>query len=103
MRTRLVSGLIIVVPLAIIPTTLVVLMSAMTVPEFLIFLVSACLIACGSVMVSMGITARNPNYEDIKSAGYQSVVFLSMMITVFSVMAPMSLDLFGFLGWLLCV
>ena len=98
MRARLVSGLIIAVPLAIVPTVLVAFMSVFTVPEFLTLLVLASLVVWGAVMVSMGITAQRPNYEDTKSAGYQSVIILSMMITVFSVMAPLFLDLFSFLA-----
>ena len=98
MRARLISGLIIAVPLALVPTTIVVFMSAMTATEFLILLTSACLVVWGAVMVSMGITARNPNYEDTKSAGYQLLIVSSMMIAIFSVMAPLLLDLFAFLA-----
>lgn len=98
MRARLVSGLLIAVPLALVPTTLVAFMFGMTALEFLLLIVSSCLIVWGAVMVSMGITARNPNYEDTKSPGYQVVIMGSMMITVFSVMAPILLDLFSFLA-----
>jgi hypothetical protein len=98
MRARLVSGLLIAVPLALVPTTLVAFMFGMTVLEFLLLLVSSCLIVWGAVMVSMGMTARNPNYEDTKSPGYQVMIMGSMMITIFSVMAPILLDLFSFLA-----
>jgi hypothetical protein len=98
MRARLVSGLLIAVPLALVPTTLVAFMFGMTALEFLLLLASSCLIVWGAVMVSMGITARNPNYEDTKSPGYQTVIMGAMMITVFSVMAPILLDLFSFLA-----
>jgi hypothetical protein len=98
MRARLVSGLLIAVPLALVPTTLVAFMFGMTALEFLLLLVSSCLIVWGAVMVSMGITARNPNYEDTKSPGYQTMIMGAMMLTVFSVMAPILLDLFSFLA-----
>jgi magnesium-transporting ATPase (P-type) len=98
MRARLVSGLLIAVPLALVPTTLVAFMFGMTAFEFLLLLVSSCLIVWGAVMVSMGMTARNPNYEDTKSPGYQTIIMGAMMLTVFSVMAPILLDLFSFLA-----
>jgi len=58
-------------------------------------LVFAYLVMWGAVMVSMGITARYPNYEDTKSRAYGSVVLSSMMLTGFSVAAPLLLGFFG--------
>ena len=45
----------------------------------------------GSSMVAIGVTARNPDYEDTKSPAHQANMMMGMMVPMFSVMSTMFL------------
>ena len=44
-------------------------------------------------MVSIGVTARNPNYEDTKSAAHHTVIMVATMLVMVSIMGPLLLDM----------
>ena len=49
-------------------------------------------------MVSMGVTAQNPNYEDTKSSAHQTVLMTSMMLTQFTLIGPLFAAIFLDIG-----
>ena len=98
MRARLISRLLISLPIALVPSAVVGLAFGIDVLFFLLLLVSAYLVVWGAVIVSIGITAQYPSYEDTKSRAYVSVVLSSMVLTALSVIAPLLLDMFGLLA-----
>jgi len=54
------------------------------------------MVVIGSSMVAIGVTARNPNYEDTKSPAHQANMTMAIMIPMFIMVG--SLLLFAFLA-----
>jgi len=98
LRARLASGFLIAFPIAFIPSIVVALVFGMAFADYIVFLFSAFFVVSGGAMVGIGLTARFPNYEDVKSRAYQFVILSSMMLTVVMVMAPIFLYIFGLLA-----
>ncbi|MHA1960331.1 MAG: hypothetical protein ACW99U_08880 [Candidatus Thorarchaeota archaeon] len=94
MRARLVSGFLMAIPLSLIPSITISFMFGLEPLMALQVAVSSYIIVCGAVMVSMGITAQNPNYEDTKSPAHQSVLIGSVMLVQFTMIAPLFIDIF---------
>ncbi len=93
MMARLASALLIALPTVIVPLTAVVYIFGLTVTESIQLLIFAWAIVSGAVMVSIGVTARNPNYEDTKSSAHQAVMMVTTMLVMLSIMAPLFLDI----------
>lgn len=93
MKARLVSALLIALPTALIPLAAVVYIFGLTVLESMRLLIFAWVIVSGAVMVSIGVTARNPNYEDTKSSAHQTIMMTTTMLVMFSIMGPLFLDM----------
>ncbi|TFG04602.1 hypothetical protein EU538_12130 [Candidatus Thorarchaeota archaeon] len=94
-KTRLVSSLLVVSPLIVIPAVVIGYLMHATLIEFLVVLGLGYLGLAGGTMVSIGVTARNPNYEDTKSPAHQTNMMLSVMIPQFSIMIWLFVDLFA--------
>ncbi|UCE11484.1 MAG: hypothetical protein JSW61_06010 [Candidatus Thorarchaeota archaeon] len=94
MRARLASGFLLAFPLSLAPSVVVSVMFALEPLMALQMIASSYIIVCGAVMVSMGMTAQNPNYEDTKSPAHQSVLIGSMLLTQFTLIAPLFIDIF---------
>jgi hypothetical protein len=92
-KSRLVSSFLIVLPLTVIPATAVTLSVQGTFFDFLMVLGLGYLAIIGGVLVSTGITARNPNYEDTKSPEHQANMMMSVMIPQFTMMSGLFLDI----------
>ena len=85
-RSRLASAFLICIPLAVIPISVISFIFGTTLGEFIFLLVFGYLAVCGAAMVAIGITARNPNYEDSKSPAHQTNIISAMLIAEFSQM-----------------
>ncbi|NHI83964.1 MAG: hypothetical protein EAX81_06655 [Candidatus Thorarchaeota archaeon] len=98
MRARLATGFLMAVPLSGAPTIAMIIMFAL--PPLLAaqIFISAYIVVCGAVMIAMGATAQNPDYEDTKSPAHQTVLMTSMLLTEFTLLGPLFLDLFLTLG-----
>jgi len=94
MRARMVSALLIALPTAVIPLAAIVYIFGLTVLESVQLLIFAWVIVSGAVMVSIGVTARNPNYEDTKSSAHQAVMMVTTMLVMCCIMGPLFLDMF---------
>jgi hypothetical protein len=52
------------------------------------------LVVIGSSMVAIGVTARNPNYEDTKSPAHQANMMMAIMIPMFAMMGSILVFIF---------
>ncbi|TFG08020.1 hypothetical protein EU522_00200 [Candidatus Thorarchaeota archaeon] len=98
MRARLATGFLMAVPLSGAPTIAMTIMFGLQPLVAAQIFISAYIVVCGAVMVAMGATAQNPNYEDTKSAAHQTVLMTSMMLTQFTLIGPLFLDIFLSIG-----
>lgn len=98
MRARLATGFLMAVPLSGAPTIALTIMFGL--PPLIVaqIFISSYIVVCGAVMVAMGATAQNPNYEDTKSAAHQTVLVTSMMLTQFTLIGPLFIDIFLTIG-----
>ena len=92
-RTRLVSSWLIVLPITLIPAVVTSIVMQATIIEFVTVLVLGYIAVCGGVLISTGVTARNPNYEDTKSPAHQANMMMSVMIPQFTVMSGLFTDI----------
>ncbi|MHA2385842.1 MAG: hypothetical protein ACXAEE_06495 [Candidatus Thorarchaeota archaeon] len=83
MRARLATGFMMAIPLSAAPTIAMTIMFSLAPLIALQIFVTAYIVVCGAVMVSMGVTAQNPNYEDTKSSAHQTVLMTSMIAAIF--------------------
>ncbi|MFW9800887.1 MAG: hypothetical protein ACFFD9_10650 [Candidatus Thorarchaeota archaeon] len=98
MRARLASGFLMAVPLSLVPSIAIgIIFNTSPLMMLQLFIVSY-IVVCGAVMVSMGITAQNPNYEDTKSAAHQTVLMSAMMLTQFTLIGPLFAAIFLDIG-----
>ncbi len=98
MRARVATGFMMAVPLSLTPSIVMAILFNMTPLLTLQIFVTSLIVVCGSVMVAMGITAQNPNYEDTKSAAHQTVLVSSMMLTQFTLIGPLFAAIFLDIG-----
>ncbi|MFX0106757.1 MAG: hypothetical protein ACFE7R_00580 [Candidatus Hodarchaeota archaeon] len=98
MRARIASGFMMAIPLSLAPSIAMTLMFNLEVLATLQIFIPSFIVVCGAVMVSMGITAQNPNYEDTKSPAHQTVLMTSMLLTQFTLIAPLFIDIFLTIG-----
>jgi hypothetical protein len=98
MRARLATGFLMAIPLALTPAVAISILFNLNLLTAIQTFISSYVVVCGAVMVSMGITAQNPNYEDTKSSAHQTVLVGSMMLTQFTLIAPLFIDIFLAIG-----
>ncbi|MHA2086546.1 MAG: hypothetical protein ACXABD_22625 [Candidatus Thorarchaeota archaeon] len=98
MRGRLASGFLMAILLSAIPSVAIGYMFNIGVLSTIQLFVVSFITVCGAVMVAMGITALNPNYEDTKSPAHQAALVGSMMLTQFTLIAPLFLEIFVSIG-----
>jgi hypothetical protein len=53
------------------------------------------MVVVGSSMVAIGVTARNPNYEDTKSPAHQANMMAAIMIPMFAMMGSIFIFIFA--------
>jgi hypothetical protein len=98
MKARVATGFMMAVPLSLTPSIAMAIMFNLTPLLTLQIFVTSFIVVCGAVMVSMGITAQNPNYEDTKSSAHQTVLMSSMMLTQFTLIGPLFAAIFLDIG-----
>jgi hypothetical protein len=98
MRARIATGFMMAVPLSAAPTLAMTFMFNLAPLMALQIFVTAYIVVCGAVMVAMGVTAQNPNYEDTKSSAHQTVLVTSMMLTQFTLIGPLFAAIFLDIG-----
>jgi len=88
-KSRIAMASITNVFLAMIPTAVIALLFQLSIINILALYVFGLLVIIGSSMVAIGVTARNPNYEDTKSPAHQANIMMAMMIPMFAMMASL--------------
>ncbi|MFX0200656.1 MAG: hypothetical protein ACFFCW_31435 [Candidatus Hodarchaeota archaeon] len=81
-KARLVEILLFAIPIAVIPSLTVAIITGMRSWEWVITLGSTYSVICGAAMVGTGITANNPTYEDTKSGSFSANIGLSIIISM---------------------
>jgi len=98
MRARILTGFMMAIPLSLAPTLVMAFMFNLAPLLSLQIFVTSFIVVCGAVMVAMGVTAQNPNYEDTKSSAHQTVLVTSMMLTQFTLIGPLFAAIFLDMG-----
>ncbi len=98
MRARVATGFLMAIPLSLAPALAMVFMFNLTPLSGLQIFCAAFVTVCGAVMVSMGVTAQNPNYEDTKSSAHQTVLMTSMILVQFTLIGPLFAAIFLDIG-----
>jgi len=93
-KSRIVTQALIGIVLIIIPTIVLNLLLEMTFFETLMLIGLGYMAIFGGMLVSTGVTAGNPNYEDTKSPAHQTNVMMSVMIAEFSIIGVLLVDVF---------
>jgi hypothetical protein len=92
-KSRIVAQAIIGIALITIPTVVLNFLLEMTLFETLMLMGLGYMAIFGGMIVSTGVTAGNPNYEDTKSPAHQTNVMMSVMIAEFSIIGVIFVDL----------
>ncbi|MFQ6125318.1 MAG: hypothetical protein ACE5R6_12055 [Candidatus Heimdallarchaeota archaeon] len=83
-KARLTEALLLGVPLAILPSVVVSIITGLGIGELLLVLGNTYVMICGGVLVATGITANNPSYENTKSSAFTTNKMVSMLIISFT-------------------
>ncbi|MCK5152112.1 MAG: hypothetical protein KAQ65_09735, partial [Candidatus Thorarchaeota archaeon] len=86
-KSRIAMAAITNVFVTMIPTAVMAILFRLALTEILFVYGFGLLVVIGSSMVAIGVTARNPDYEDTKSPAHQANVMMAMMIPMFAMMA----------------
>ncbi|TFG34040.1 hypothetical protein EU527_05415 [Candidatus Thorarchaeota archaeon] len=97
-KSRIVTQAMIGIPLIFIPTTLLYFVLEMTFFELLALIGLGYMAIFGGMLISTGITAGNPNYEDTKSPAHQANLMTSVMLAEFSIVGVLFADMFLTIG-----
>jgi len=69
-KARILESFFLAIPIAIVPSITVMIVFGFTIVEALVMLAYTYLSTCGAVLLSTGITANNPAYEDQRSSAF---------------------------------
>jgi hypothetical protein len=79
-KARVVESMILGIPLAIIPSITTIYIVGLGIVELLIMVSNTYVVLFGSILVSIGVTASNPAYENTKSSAFYVNTFVSIFI-----------------------
>ncbi|MFW9831748.1 MAG: hypothetical protein ACFFD8_08235 [Candidatus Thorarchaeota archaeon] len=92
-KARIVSALIIAIPLCIIPALVITFLAAAGVEILLFMLFYGYVVISGGILFGTGITAMNPYYENTKSPEHQTNVIITTMGVQFALFGPIMISL----------
>ena len=95
-KSRLVMAAIADVFLTLIVAVTMAFVLGLSAVDSLLLLGFGFMVVIGSSMVAIGVTARNPNYEDTKSPAHQANMMIAIAIPMFAMIG--SIFLFVFLA-----
>ena len=98
-RSRVVSGALICVPLAVLPALALYFIMGLTLSQTLMVLGFGYMAVLGGMMIATGITAGNPNYEDTKSPAHQTNIISSTLLAEFSIIGVIFIDMIAFIAF----
>ncbi|MFW9847700.1 MAG: hypothetical protein ACFFF4_01080 [Candidatus Thorarchaeota archaeon] len=88
-KSRLAMAALINVFVTVIPVTVMTFLFHLGIVDIITLYVFGLIVVIGSSMVAIGVTARNPDYEDTKSPAHQANVMMAMMIPMFAMMGSL--------------
>ncbi len=100
-KARLTESFLFSIPLVVIPVIGTFFTMNLGSGELLLLLANTYAIVCAGILVSTGITALNPNYEDTKSSAFTTNKMASMMIISFTPQGILFASLIFRATWLL--
>lgn len=92
-KARIIESFILIIPIAIIPALISAIAFDFTIIETIATIAYVYWSACGAVLLSTGITANNPAYEDQKSSAFIMNTFASIFATMIVFMASLILGI----------
>jgi hypothetical protein len=93
-RSRLLAAVLIAIPLSAVPTMGMYFLFALDFTVLPKLLLTGYLVVLGAAMVTIGVTAQNPNYEGMKSPVIATIMITSMLLsTLPMVLGPVILDM----------
>lgn len=93
-KARIAQSLIFAVPMALAPAIIVSYFAGLDVVGYLYLIGVAYSIVASAILIGIGITAMNPNYEDTKSSAFQVISGLSTIIIVITAIASLTFALY---------
>ena len=90
-KARLVEAFLFSIPMALIPSTIVAIITGMASQYWIVLLVTTYSVICASAMIGTGITANNPTYDDTKSGSFGA----NTGMTVITIIAVIMVSLFA--------
>jgi hypothetical protein len=90
-HARVVMAVVMDLILTAIPVSVLSLLLALSLREISVLVVYGLIMGIGSSMVAIGVTAKNPDYEDTKSAAHQMNVMTTVMIPLFAIVGSLFL------------
>ena len=94
-KSRLVMAAIADVFLTLIVAVTMTFILGLSVVNALLLFGFGFMVVVGSSMVAIGVTARNPNYEDTKSPAHQANLMAAIMIPMFAMMGSIFIFIFA--------
>lgn len=88
-KARTVESFILIIPIAVIPSVISAVAFNFSIIEILATIAYVYWSACGAVLLTTGITANNPAYEDQKSSAFMMNTFASIFILMIILMASL--------------
>ena len=88
-KSRIAMAFITIIFITMIPVAVMTIIFKLVFAEILFVYGFGLLVANGASMVAIGVTARNPDYEDTKSPAHQANVMMAMMIPMFAMMTSL--------------
>jgi hypothetical protein len=85
-KARLLIAFLIALPLSLIPTMIITILMGIELFRCFWLFVYGYIITCSAALLGTGITAINPNYEDMKSPAHNQNMMIGMMICLFATM-----------------
>ncbi|MFQ5831604.1 MAG: hypothetical protein ACE5H4_02785 [Candidatus Thorarchaeota archaeon] len=103
-RARIVESMMFALPMAWTSSTFVCMMIGLHGFDALMTLTNACLAVTGSILVSTGITANNPNYDDQQSKTFKDNTGASMLVIMITTQLAIPIGLLtGFQSLILMI
>ncbi len=92
-RARIIESFLLILPIAILPSVISAVVFHFSILETLATIGYVYWSACGAVLLSTGVTANNPAYEDQKSSAFMMNTFVSIFVTMIIIMASLFLGI----------
>ncbi|MHA2406888.1 MAG: hypothetical protein ACXACA_00730 [Candidatus Ranarchaeia archaeon] len=99
-KARVSQGFLFAIPLVLLTSTITSIILNLSLEMTILMVIQSYTAVAAAVLIGVGVTAGNPDYEDTKSPNFKAnTMTISMTVTMtgtFSIMIPIFADIFGF-------